>query len=249
MVECQQLKLNVSKTKYMIFNNGKNSDLTNVCVVMDGNEIERVREIKYLGVILDDRLKMKSHVDYISKKAAKKIGFLARINKKLPIQQRILIYKSIIAPHFEYCATILFTCGENEISRLQKLQNRAMRIIIRCSKATSIALMLETLCWMTVKQRIVYRTMVYVFRLKNKLHPACMTDAVEYVGDNNEHNVRNANDFRIQMMHKKSTRKMVFHSGLQMFNNLPEVIKSETNFTTFKRLLIPHIKETIKLKS
>jgi len=43
-----KLKLNVHKTKYMILNNGKNSDLDNVCVTIDGSEIERVNEFKYL---------------------------------------------------------------------------------------------------------------------------------------------------------------------------------------------------------
>lgn len=47
----------------MIFNCGKNAEFENTCVTIDGTEIERVRVHKYLGVILDDRLNMKAHVD------------------------------------------------------------------------------------------------------------------------------------------------------------------------------------------
>lgn len=73
-----KLKLNIDKTKYMVINNGKNSDLNNACVIIDGKEIERVMEFKYLGVIIDNHLKMKSHVDYISKKIAKKNRFYSK---------------------------------------------------------------------------------------------------------------------------------------------------------------------------
>lgn len=229
----------------MILNNGKETDLANACVVMDGTEIERVREMKYLGFIVNDRMKMKSHVDYISKKVAKKIGFIARINRKLPIQQRILLYKSIVAPHLEYCPTVLFMCGENEMQRLQKLQNRAMRIIIRCHRTTSIKLMLDALGWLSVKQRIIYQTMIYVFRIKHKIHPPCMTDAVKYVGDGNTRHLRNEKDFRIERVKKQSTKKMVFHHGLELFNKLPSDIKNENNITTFKRLLVENIKQTL----
>lgn len=48
--------------------------------------------------------------------------------------------------------------------------------------------------------------------------------------------VRNANDFRLQWVKKKSTTKTLFHKGLQTFNSLPNEIKSETNINQFKRL-------------
>src|ERR1700761_2321096 len=102
----------------MIINNGKNSDLDNVCVTINGSEIEKVNEFKYLGVVIDNRLNMKVHIDYICKKVAKKIGFLARISRKMPIQHRVLLYKSIIAPHFECCPSILFTCDQNEFAKI-----------------------------------------------------------------------------------------------------------------------------------
>ena len=237
-----KLKLNVDKTKYMIINSGKNSDLDNACVIIDGCEIERVNEFRYLGINIDCHLKMKSHVDYISKKVAKKIGFLARISRKLPIQLRILLYKSIISPHFEYCPSILFTCDGNEFAKLQKLQNRAMRVILRCGKTTTVASMLEALCWMSVKQRIMFQTMIQVFRIKYQLAPSCMTRNVNYVRDAHTYPMRNDDDFRLQTVTKTSTTKTIFHKGLQMFNGLPTEIKSENNISQFKRLLATYVK-------
>lgn len=242
-----KLKLNVEKTKYMVINGRKNSDLDDICIIINGCEIERVNTFKYLGVNIDCHLNMKPHIDYLCKKVAKKIGFLARIGRKLPIQHRILLYKSIIAPHFEYCPSILFSCGENEFSRLQKLQNRAMRVILRCKKSTNIASMIDALCWMNVKQRILYQTMIMVFRVKHQIAPACMSRNITYVAETHGYPVRNANDFRLQKVNKKSTTKTLFYMGLQAFNGLPSEIKTESDISRFKRLLVKYVKSVNKL--
>lgn len=85
----------------MVVTSRKNADLNNICVTIDGSQVQRVTQFKNLGVIIDSHLNMKPHIDCICKKVAKKIGYLARISRELPIQHRILLYKSIIAPHFE----------------------------------------------------------------------------------------------------------------------------------------------------
>lgn len=58
-----QLKVNINKTKCVIIINdgkGKNSD------VIDDIHIEVVSKIKYLDVMIDDKLAFKSHLDYTS---------------------------------------------------------------------------------------------------------------------------------------------------------------------------------------
>lgn len=123
--------------------------------------------MKYLGFIIDNRLRMK-HVDYISKKSAKKIGFLARISKNLDFMSRIRVYKTIVAPHFEYCS-MLYMCNESKFQRLQKLQNRAMRIIIGCNRRTRVKDMLNALCWMSIKQRIYCQSSIFNLHLQNEI--------------------------------------------------------------------------------
>jgi hypothetical protein len=57
-----------------------------------------------------------------------------KISKKLYFfkYKCLLIYKSIILPHFDFCASVLYLMDKTKIV-LQKLQNRGMRIILFCS--------------------------------------------------------------------------------------------------------------------
>ena len=41
---------------------------------------------------------------------------------------RITVYKTILAPHFEYCPTILLYLNECDKNNLHKSQNPAMRM-------------------------------------------------------------------------------------------------------------------------
>lgn len=88
--------------------------------------------------------------------------YIFSLQNKLNYGSKITVYKSIIAPHFEYFTTILFLCNQEEIQRMQVLQNRAMRIILKCSKLTSSKWMLDTLMWMTIKQRIDMKTILLI---------------------------------------------------------------------------------------
>lgn len=237
-----KLKLNVKKTKFMVITTKKQSDF-DIDVKMNNESIDRVFNMKYLGFIINHNLKMNCHHEYMCRKISKKIGFFARISNKLSIGNRVKVYKSIIAPHFEYCSSILSSFNVGEFGQLQKLQNRAMRIILRCKPDTSVNLMLDTLKWMSVKQRIMFRTMIVVFQIKNGLLPNYLCSKLSNVGDRNPYNVRNAEDLRPN----NDARNTIFYDGAIMFNGMPKEIKSETDFKVFKRLLSDEIKSKINL--
>lgn len=79
---------------------------------LDGTEIERVETMKYLEVIIDDKLRFNEHCNYILKKIGKKVSFFNRIGSYISPYTTCTIYKTIITPHFEYCATLLVVVGE-----------------------------------------------------------------------------------------------------------------------------------------
>ena len=55
------------------------------------------------------------------------------------------------------------TTSDTNIGKLQKIQNRGMRIILQCLLRTHIADMLSNLKWLSIKQRIMFLTVVLVF--------------------------------------------------------------------------------------
>ena len=69
------------------------------------------------------------HVDTISRKVSRAVGELK--HEKRFLQQNILksLYVSIVESHLRYCSSVRGCCSTTDIDRLQRLQNRAVRII------------------------------------------------------------------------------------------------------------------------
>lgn len=161
-----KMKLNVSKTKAMVIsNNDRGIERQNIKIEIEGEAIEIVKQMKYFGLIIDDKLNMNENINYVCKKASKKIGLMNRIKHKLDIERKICIYKTIVAPHFDYCALIIFLSNENQFERMQKLQNKAMRNIMNVNKYTSTQLMLNTLGWLSIRQRVTLLTLKLIHKI------------------------------------------------------------------------------------
>ena len=90
----------------------------------------------------------------------------------------------MINPHFKYDSTTLFTCcTANQIERLQKLQNTAMRIVLKVNRYTSIHYMLESLKWLNVEQQLKLNTPNFIYKIKNGEAPEYIIEQVSYVRD------------------------------------------------------------------
>lgn len=61
------IKLNsTSRQKYQIIGNRKYDEFHQV--IMDGENLEKVNKVKYLGIILDSRISLQENVDFVTKK-------------------------------------------------------------------------------------------------------------------------------------------------------------------------------------
>lgn len=239
-----KLKLNVNKTKSMIITtNYKYNHIhwDDIQLEINSKKIEFVSEIKYLGVIIDKRLNFNSHSEYINKKISVKLYFLSRICKRLSMYAKLTLYNSLIQPHFDYCATLLFMLDKNKIDQLQKLQNRGLRLLLGCNRYTSINFMLNALNWLSVKDRIFFVTMVFVFKLSKGLQPNYLNKFCVLNQDIHGHNVRKQDNFYLNRTKTKFAMNCVFFNGLNKFNVLPYEIKNAKTIGQFKKLLKIHL--------
>lgn len=239
-----KLKINTEKTKYVIINNRQKEKIK---ISMQDMEIEQVKTTKYLGIIIDEKLDFKENFDYVCKKMAKKVGFMGRISKKLDLETKITIYKTIIAPHLDYCSSILYLANENQITKLQKIQNKAMRIILKLNKYTNIKLMLDMLKWQSVRQRLTYNTLITIHKIDNDILPQYLKKNLIKVGQNSNYNTRNKNELRLPKYKKAKTQNNIFYNGIKKYNEISKEIKNEKRMNIFKKKLSKWILDNIEM--
>ena len=97
------------------------------------NRLQVVQNTKYLGVEIDPSLDWKEQIKFISTKVSRAVGFLKHAKSFLPKETLKTIYTGIVEPHFRYCCSVWSCAGTTEINQLQRLQNRAARIVTNSS--------------------------------------------------------------------------------------------------------------------
>lgn len=128
-----KIKLNESKTEAIFFTKRRaarylpDSDLN-----LNSNAVKWSKSIKYLGVLLDEKVTFKKHVDYANERAQKYIRILySLINRrsKLNIRNKVLIFKSVFRPIMLYGAPAWSSCAATHRKSLQVTQNKLLKII------------------------------------------------------------------------------------------------------------------------
>ena len=80
---------------------GKNSNITHSIIYFNNDQVQRANQQKHLGIILDEKLNFKSHVDKVRTKASKGIAVIKILRNSLPYKSFITIYKAIIKAHLD----------------------------------------------------------------------------------------------------------------------------------------------------
>ena len=91
--------------------------------------LRKVKSTKCLGVTIDEFLTWAEHIDNVIKKLAIGISLLRRNRKVLKKCDLMNVYRAIVEPYFDYCCIIWDGISDYLTLKLQKLQNRAARII------------------------------------------------------------------------------------------------------------------------
>ena len=118
-----RLCLNVSKTKFMIFN--KKHSNTPIKLFISNTELEQVTNFSFLGLTVNESLDWTPHLTKVSRKLSRTLGIMNNLKHFLPRSIMRTIYFSIFHSHLNYQ---ILTWG-SQWSQLFVMQKKAQRII------------------------------------------------------------------------------------------------------------------------
>ena len=93
---------------------------------------------------------------------------MRRIKQLVPKSTLVKIYNAIVLSHFDYCSLVWDNCCDYLKNRLQKLQNRAARIITGKTYEVSSEDVLKELDWQPLNQRYKTNKSIFMHRIRNE---------------------------------------------------------------------------------
>jgi len=104
--------------------------------------------------IIDD------HLTAVVKTCNFHIRTIRHVRHLLPESTALTLVCSLINSRLDYCNALLYGAPTSTISKLQRVQNNAARVVLAASRRCDAKPLLRQLHWLPVRQRILYKTAV-----------------------------------------------------------------------------------------
>ena len=96
---------------------------------MSGQKIRQKTCTKYLGVLIDEHLLFKDHINFLKQKLNRANGILAKLRHHLPSDILKTVYYSLFDTHLHYACQVWGQSNSDILIMVQRAQNKALRII------------------------------------------------------------------------------------------------------------------------
>lgn len=232
-----KLSLNPEKCRYMLFTN---KNVPNDPVIkIESDIVERAKSFKYLGVIVDDKLKYQDHIAMLCTRLARVRGITFNLRKHLDIKAAKNVYYTCVYSILTYC---ICTWGgvfqeTSRGDRLLRLQKGIMKNLFKDFHPNASCLF-KSMHILKLNDIHKLYASIYMFKvLKLNLMPT-VQENLNLNFPNHEHYLRNYNDPRVPLPRVASIRLNYKHQCISIWNSLPENMKAIESFKQFKKCLI-----------
>ena len=237
----KQLKLNISKTEYMI--TGKKNNLkriSNVQFIVENNPVQLVDKVKDLGVILDSTLSLDSQINNVIRTSNYHLRNIAFIRKYLDEDSvKKLVYNFVIS-RIDYCNSIYYSLPNFRLRKLQMILNRAARLVCGIGRRDRITPVLIELHWLPIKARIKYKICVLTHQAIVTGKPVYLRNLLNMVLPREGINTRSNYDGR-KLLEPRCSSNVGFRAfksaAPRLYNTLPKVIRTIDDIALFKKKL------------
>ena len=105
------MKANPKKFQFMILGKGTRQTIT---LNINNIKIRESQNVELLGLIIDNRLTFKDHINMFCRRANYKLHALRRIRKYLTLEKSKLLYNNFINNQFNYTSIICMFCHKQD---------------------------------------------------------------------------------------------------------------------------------------
>ena len=230
------ININITKTKFCVY--GKRSHVKlyrDEFIVHKDQKIMRCQQYNYLGVFLDECLNLDSNFDNIFKKFSHKVFQFGKIKKYINNATRILVYKQTILPLVEYVSFLLCLNSKHDVDKLQKLQNRCLRMCLDIQNHRDFSVVrlheITRISKLDVRREIQLLNIMYYLKCENQFKRNVIRDTRSidrYV-------------FETDIVHTSIYAKSPYFIGVSLWNDLPKHAHTMTDKYKFKDYIKRHL--------
>ena len=236
-----KMKINDIKTEFLIIGTKQLLNKVNIKTLSVGDSaVAPAAMARNLGVLFDENMTLLAHVNNTCKIAFYYIHNIRRIRKYLSVETTRTLVHAVVIGRLDYCNSLLYGLPMKSISKLQRVQNAAARLITTTPRYDHVTPVLRSLHWLPVKERVTFKILTLSFKGIHGLAPDYIQSLVTLhcpsrysLSRNNKHFLKPYGKKTLKTLDDRAFAVAAPH----LFNALPRFIRDEDNFNRFKTLV------------
>lgn len=230
--DINQLSLNINKTNFILFGNKKIK--IPIKLSIDDRAIEQVNQTKFLGVIIDDKLNWKAHIDNLKRKISKTIAILHKVKYSVNKKSLHTLYCSLLLPYLTYCVEVWGHTFKSIIHSVFILQKKAIRIINHCDYLIPTNSLFIKSRLLKLEDLTNLNTAVIMYKAYHNILPDCMQEL--FIQRETKYNLRGTAIFNKIKVRTNTKGKCTTVKGVNLWNTLDNELKTANSIHIFKKL-------------
>ena len=243
-----KLQLNQDKTEFCIMaSNRVLKTLGEIQLTLGDVIIRPSSSVKNLGVTFDASLSMSNHISSVCKTVNYHIRNLWRIRRFITQDACHSAVRALVLSRIDYANSLLYNVRSVDLMRLQRLQNKAARLVFACGRDERSVDLLTSLHWLPVKERILFKFILYVFKCMNNAAPSYLVDLVSLQSDKytaRGQRLRSSSDTTrlfVPRSRKRAGDSSFLAAAPKLWNALPVYLRESESVPAFRRALKTHL--------
>ena len=238
-----KMKLNVKKCNVMWFKPKSVSDDESPPVFsIDDDVLKEVSNQKYLGIVFDSKLNWRDQISQVCKKMSYYLFWINSNRKSLSTTIIKMLINSLVISHLDYALPVWGPpLTQNQVDRLQRLQNWGIRIVYSLRKYDHVSKYRNNLSWLPIKNHIRYRCLCAMHHYHYSQDNVIPLDPPILFGSFHNHNTRHPTTYaNTERCHLSSTQRYFRIQTIKWWNQLPNYLYIN-NYQEFTSTLHHHL--------
>ena len=212
------------------------SSINQTNIISDNTKLDRVTKTNFLGVIIDENLTWKYHIDGITKTISRNIGMINKL--KFFIPERILrtLYCTLVLPYVNYGILIWGQSCKTYLDKIHKLQKWVLRIISNSHYRSHSAPLFKKHDILNVYDMYKLEVGVFMYRYFERLLPDSFNTFFTKRSDIHDYHTRNSCKLNPTRNKLVFTDKSIRTTGPKLWNSLNDQVRSSLSTKHFRNL-------------
>ena len=184
---------------------------------------------------------MTDQVNSISRAAYFEIYKISKIRNVLSREACKLLMVSNVMSKLDYGNAMLLGITEYNLYKMQKVQNRAARLIFNLPRSSHVHHLLFELHWLPVRYRILFKVVLIIYKCINLGEPVYLNNSLNTYSPSRQLRSSTSNNLEVPRILSSWGERSFSFTAVKYFNNLPDWIKLAESITIFKSRLKQHL--------